>query len=252
MKKVLVPVFQPIVDIHTREIAYFEALARQANGNTDHGEIIGLGERYGFIYMVDLGILAQVIRVLEQWPCVNISVNVSVVTLELALPDLLSLVFAHMDLAHRLVFEITETVQIRDFDRVMKFVQAIRLAGARIAVDDFGDGFATMPVVERIRPDFVKFPASMMEMLSQSGEVETMIKLRTQIESMGGSVIVEYVDSAEKRDILKKAGVRYGQGHFFGRVRGHPSCDRIDCPPGYHECRHVSAPLMAMASVKCG
>lgn len=253
MKKVLVPVYQPVVDMQTRRITYFEALARKVDGSDGHGRLIELGESYGFIHLVDLGILSQVIRVIEERPCVNVSVNVSVMTIENALGEFLSLVFAHMDVADRLVFEITETIKIRDYAKVHQFVEAVRLAGAKVAVDDFGDGYATIELVERIRPEFVKFPCSMVERLSQTGDVRPVTELRTKIEALGGAVIAEYVDSREKCELLRQAGVRHGQGFYFGRVRSHPACERTDCVPELAVCRDAGAEVMpSYVTAKCG
>lgn len=237
MKKVLVPVYQPVVNMTTGEVTYFEALARKLDGTNGHGKLIELGESYGFIHLVDLGILAQVVRVLQEQPCVHVSVNVSIMTIESAMAEFLSLVFAHMDVVDRMVFEITETVRIRDFEKVGRFVDALRVAGGRVAVDDFGDGFATMEWVERIRPEFVKFPCSMVENLRLTGDAQSLIDLRLHIESMGGAVIAEYIDTREKYDLLRLAGVVHGQGFFFGEAQKHPTCDRVDCSDRQDQCR---------------
>lgn len=239
MYKVLVPVYQPVIDMVTGGITYHESLARRMDGAGGHGKLIELGESYGFIHLVDLGILAQVVRMLNEQPCVTVSVNVSVMTIENALPEFLSLVFAHMDVAPRIVFEITETVRARDFDKLDRFVEAIRVAGGRIAIDDFGDGFATMALVEHVKPEFVKFPAAMVEHLRATGDVQSLIDLRKEIESIGSAVIAEYIDSHEKYELLCRAGVRHGQGYYFGEPIQMPGCDRSRCPPDEIGCRAI-------------
>lgn len=252
MKKVLVPVFQPVVDMLTRQITFYEALARRMDGSDGHGRLIELGENFGFIHLVDLGILAQVVRVLEGQPCVSVSVNVSVMTIENALGEYLSLVFAHMEVADRLVFEITETVQVKDFDKIDRFVDGVRLAGSRVAIDDFGDGHATMALVERTRPDFVKLPSSMIERMRATCDVQPLVGLRTKIEALGASVIAEYVDSKEKVDLLLKAGIRHGQGFFIGRHEKHPVCDRSACPPDAINCgMGWEQPPLRFAGAQC-
>lgn len=240
MKNVLVPVYQPVVDMQTQQVTFFEALARRKDGNDGHYRLIELGESYGFIHFVDLGMLAQVVRELESRPCVTVSVNISVMTIESALGEILSLLFAHIDVAPRLVFEITETVQITNFQKLFKFVHAVRLAGAKVAIDDFGDGFASMNVVERIRPEYVKFPASIVNDLMKTRDVEKMCGLCAQIGGLGASVVAEFVDSREKVELLKEAGVAHGQGYFFGKPSFHPNCLLIECQPAKMiDCRHV-------------
>lgn len=234
--------------MQTQQVTFFEALARRKDGSDGHYRLIELGESYGFIHFVDLGMLAQAVRELEGRPCVTVSVNISVMTIESALGEILSLIFAHIDVAPRLVFEITETVQITNFQKVYKFVHAVRLAGAKVAIDDFGDGFASMDIVERIRPEYVKFPCSMVQELMRTRDVKSLSDLREQLGVLGASVIAEFVDSREKLDLLKEAGVAHGQGYFFGKPSYHPDCVRIECHPAKMiDCRHVGVGMGAAA-----
>lgn len=247
MKKVLEPVFQPVVNMQTRRVTYFEALARKVDGSDGHGRLIELGESHGFIHLIDLGMLSQVINMVRERPCLTVSVNISVMTIENALGEYLSLVFSHMDVAHRLVFEITETIKIRDYEKVGQFVKAVRLAGAKVAVDDFGDGHATMEVVERIRPEYVKFPCSIVERLGQTCDVRPVTELRASIEALGGLVIAEYVDSREKCELLRLAGIVHGQGFYFGKARHKPTvCERAACTQVDGECRDFSSKVQLL------
>lgn len=244
MKNVLVPVYQPVVDMTNHQVKFFEALARRKDGRDGHVRLIELGESYGFIHFVDLGILSQVIRELEGRPCVTASVNISVMTIENALSEILSLIFAHLEMAPRLVFEITETIQITDFKKIGQFVDAVRLAGGKIAIDDFGDGFASMEIVERFKPEFVKFPFTMVEELLKTGDVESVSGLSAKIAAMGCQVIAEFVDSKAKVELLGQAGVTLGQGYYFGKPSYHPDCVRLECrPEKIIDCRHVGVSL---------
>lgn len=68
-------------------------------------------------------------------------VNVFGATIEHACNDLLAEVFRHMHVMPRMVFEITETSQILDREMLGPFLAALRLLGARAALDDYGTGF---------------------------------------------------------------------------------------------------------------
>lgn len=219
MRKVVVPVFQPIVEITTGWVSHYEALARAREGSAGHVRLIELGEHYGFIDLIDIAMLQQVFRLLRDEPNAVLAVNVSVVTIEQSCNDILSLIFKHMDLVRRLVFEITETVQITDMGRISRFVQAVRLLNARVAIDDFGTGYFTVPLVREIQPEFLKLSCDLVADMSLTGG--EIMKLRELIRVYGGEIIAEHVDSQEKLNTLRQLGVRYAQGYLLGVPTAH-------------------------------
>lgn len=219
MDRVLNPVFQPIINLSSNEITYYEALARVANddGNGNHIKLIEMGEAFGFIDLIDIAMLKHAIAALECNPTVKIAVNVSVMTIEKALGDLLSLIFKHYECIGRIVFEITETIEIKDQEKMRRFVEEVRLLKAGIAIDDFGDGYATMEVVSDIRPDFVKLPSRYVKEFAENRNIAGLQALKRNIALHGAALIAEHIDSYHKYDLLKKAGVTHGQGFYFGR-----------------------------------
>lgn len=230
MYKVLEPIYQPVVDLQSRRVVYFEALARRIDGGKGgHVRLIELGESLGFIHLIDLGMLEQVLRVVSAKPCLTVGVNISVMTIEQAMGDLLSLFFRHVECANRIVFEITETVKITNYHAVEKFVDAVRVGDGRIAIDDLWDGFATFDLVRRLRPEFVKTSGGVMNDLLASRNPRWLSMLQEQVNVWGGVVVAENVDSKEKLDLLQKAGIRFGQGFLLGHPQpvpdgGLPTC----------------------------
>ncbi|MDH0342038.1 EAL domain-containing protein [Chromobacterium haemolyticum] len=214
MHKVVVPVFQPIVEIETGGVSHYEALARAREGSAGHVRLIELGEHYGFIDLIDMAMMEKVFRLLHDQPNAVLAVNVSVGTIEQSCSDVLSLVFKNMDLVRRLVFEITETVEIRDMGRISRFVQAVRLLNARVAIDDFGAGFFTLPLVREIQPEFLKLSCNLVADMNRTAD--EILRLKEQIRGYGGEIIAEHVDSHEKLNTLRRLGVRYAQGYLLG------------------------------------
>lgn len=62
--------------------------------------------------------------------------------------------------ASRIVFEVTEHDDVVDYDAFVTALGRLRDFGARIALDDFGAGFASFRHMVRIRPDIVKVDRS--------------------------------------------------------------------------------------------
>lgn len=224
MKKPLVPIFQPVVDLDAGRVLYLEALARHVNGGDLHGKVLEAAEFYGIVHHIDLCMMEQVLRAVESNPSLRVGVNVSVMTIENALGDLLSLLFRFIECADRVVLEITESVMVADFGAIERFVDAAHIAGSKVAVDDLWDGYATFELVQRIKPDYVKTAGGVMGDLMASQNPRWMATLREQVSPWGGAVIAEHVDAPDKVEILRKAGIRYGQGFLLGRPASLADC----------------------------
>jgi EAL domain-containing protein (putative c-di-GMP-specific phosphodiesterase class I) len=218
MRKVVMPVFQPIVDIATGTISHHEALARAHEGSPGHVKLIEVGEAYGFVDLIDIAVVEHVFAFLRRHPTARIAVNISVVTIERSCSDLLALVFQNMELAARMIFEITETVAIHDMAQVLRFVAAVRLLDAKIAIDDFGTGHFTIQLVEILKPEYLKLSCNLVDDLAKTGSEIAALRQITQ--RYGGVIIAEHVDSAEKLVALRELKVEYAQGFYLGRPVG--------------------------------
>lgn len=222
MRKVVVPVYQPILDLRTHTIAHYEALARVRNDSDPNGHtrLIRMGEEIGFIDLVDLAMLEQVFEVLDTYPQLSIAGNFSVSTIERATKEVLPLIYHHLDLASRLIVEITETVAIRDMSSVERFIGAARHAGARVALDDYGVGTFTVDHISQLQPDLVKLDGSLVAQLVEGFPLHV-DAVKAAVARYGGEIVGELVDSEEKLHALVTHGIRYAQGYHIGRPSIH-------------------------------
>lgn len=218
MKKAIVPVYQPIIDGETGGVAHYEALARVRNGETAHGGLIEMGETVGFIDLIDIAMLEHVVEALQDNPRAVVAVNVSGVTIERSCNDLLASIFKNMEFMRRVVFEITETSEIRDLRMLTRFLMSVRLLDARLALDDFGTGFCTIDLVEQIKPDFVKLDGGVVEYADATGDTAQIRRVRDLVASYGGEIIAERVDTKRKADAMRALNIRYLQGFYVGGI----------------------------------
>lgn len=218
MKKAIVPVYQPIVDAETGGVLHYEALARVRNGEAGHGGLIQMGETVGFIDLIDIAMLEQVVEALQRNTSAVVAVNVSGVTIERSCNDLLASVFKHMEYMRRVVFEITETSEIRDLRMLTRFLMSVRLLDARVALDDFGTGFCTEDVVAQIKPEFLKLDGSVVQYADETGDVQQICKVRDLVHGYGGEIIAERVDTKRKADAMRALNIRYLQGFYVGGI----------------------------------
>lgn len=216
MKKAIVPVYQPIVDIETGSVLHYEALARIGNGSCSHGHLIELGEMVGFINLIDIAMLEHVVEALQKNPRVIVAVNVSGATINQSCNELLATIFRNMEYMRRVVFEITETSEICDQKMLARFLMSVRLLESRVALDDFGTGFCTLGFVDKIKPEFVKLAGNVVEDLDKTGDDAAIREVCSLVRGYGGQMIAEHVDTKRKCEAVCALGVRYLQGFYVG------------------------------------
>lgn len=216
--KIIMPVLQPIYDLVTDRVSHHEALLRITDDpfQKGHIELIQLGEKYGFIGHIDLAMVEQVLDTLRKQPRMIITVNLSPVTVRQFRAAMITFVKNHLDVATRLVFEITETSPISNLDQLASFAWELRASGCKIALDDYGSvgGSINEAVVSHIRPDFLKLDGSVLKS-ALKGDRLLMESVNLAVK-VGAHVVAEWVDSDEKIDYLKASGIRYAQGFAFG------------------------------------
>ena len=220
MNELLEPAFQPVVELATGTIEYYEALARLQSDPTDQGHValIQLAERHHFIHLLDLVILNLATEAATRAKR-RIGVNLSVLTIESHFSQIIDRLDALGAIRHGLILEITETVPMHDLRKIAIFIGSAREIGCQVTLDDFGiDGSHFTPgVVRFLRPDFLKLDGSMLTRAIHSRDLRPLHRATALAESIGAEVIAEFVDSEEKIDLLTRLGVRYGQGWSLGR-----------------------------------
>src|SRR5580692_11135743 len=167
--------FQPVVCAATGETDYFECLLRMRDlGGTiiAGGEFITPIEQLGLIGFIDDYVLELTVRELARHPGVRLGLNISGLTACIGpwLQSLISALQYRPDVARRLVVEITETAALSDLEESARFVDALRHAGCRVALDDFGAGHTSLRHLQSLAVDTVKIDGSFVRNLGDSSE----------------------------------------------------------------------------------
>jgi len=120
------------------------------------------------------------------------------------------------DIGHRLIFEIVENEDIKDYKLLHKFIKKFKKYGVKIAIDDFGSGFSNFKNIIQTRPDFIKIDGSLIKNIDNDIQAQIMVKAITQIsKELGVKVIAEFVHSKEVFETLQNYDVDYFQGYYF-------------------------------------
>ena len=167
--------YQPVVSAATGIIDYFECLLRirDAAGNILPGaEFITAVEDFGLIGLIDRFVLERAVQELGTHPEVRLGFNVSGLTAcdRPWLRALSSRLRNRPDLARRIIVEITETAALSDIEETARFVDTLRDAGCRVALDDFGAGHTSLRHLQSLAVDTVKIDGSFVRNLGDSSE----------------------------------------------------------------------------------
>jgi PAS domain S-box-containing protein len=206
--------FQPLVELDTERVMGYEALSRFP-GDPARTPDRWFADAWALGLGVPLELLAvkKAVRALDRMPGdVEISVNASPPTL--AARGFMKCVGPH---AGRITVELTEHLEIADYDEFRQAVAPLRSAGGRLAIDDFGAGFASLKHILSVQPDRIKLDISLTERVGESPLAHA---LTTALLSFAGEigieVIAEGIETEEELDSLTEIGVRLGQGFHFG------------------------------------
>jgi diguanylate cyclase (GGDEF)-like protein len=230
-------VYQPITDLATGEIRALEALARWHHpelGAISPAEFIPAAEQINVIKELSDTLLAQAAAQAGRWAqSVRLSFNLSAVQLctdGSATRILAILAEAGMD-PHRLQVEVTETALLVDFSVARDNLEALRSAGARIVLDDFGAGHASISYLREMRFDGVKLDGSLIVKAAESLRSRRLLKGVVELcSSLGLPCVAEHIETEEQRALLREFGCRDGQGYLLSRPLEADAAARLAAP----------------------
>ena len=215
--------FQPVICAATGEVDYFECLLRMRDEKgklVAAREFITTIEEMGLIGIVDRYVLQKTVEELVAYPQIRLGFNVSGLTAcdRPWLRYFISLLRNRPDLAHRLVVEITETAALNDIEETARFIETLRHAGCRVALDDFGAGHTSLRHLQLFAVDTVKIDGSFVRSLAGSRENHIILRhLLGLTKHFGFSTVAECVENAADATLLRVEGIGYLQGYYFGR-----------------------------------
>lgn len=223
--------FQPQIRMQSGTVDTVEALIRwhhPEHGPIPPNEFIGLAEQTDLIGPITEVVLRAATKglLMTGAPGVKLAVNVSARSLQD--PDFADQVFAILREtgfpADRLELEVTERAIVTNPERTSYTIAALRSAGTRIAIDDFGVGHSSYQTLRVMQVDRVKIDRDFVQgLLTQPRDRLIVSSLIRLAHDLGLDVVAEGVESTQVWDALAELECDIAQG--FG----------IAVPMGYAE-----------------
>ncbi|MFA7679513.1 MAG: EAL domain-containing protein [Pigmentiphaga sp.] len=205
---------QPLLRLSDGALIGFEALARGPAGSTleTADRLFGIARRCGLEPALELACINAALAWRDRLPAeLLLSINVSARTL--ALPTVVE------RLARPgILVELTERLPLNRVGELAPLLARLRQAGARLALDDAGCGFADLQAAQAMRPDVVKLCITIVNALGrQPALLEELRTTVAMLHGLGCEVLAEGIETREMAEILDELGIDYGQGWFYGR-----------------------------------
>lgn len=220
---------QPKYRVRDQRIGGAEALARwssESEGMIYPSEFIPLFEKNGFIVQLDLWMFEQVCICLRRWidlglEPVKISVNCSRVQLNNR-----GFLSSYVEILNRygvppalIEIELTESIVMEDAQRLSKVIDDIHAIGFGCSMDDFGNGYSSLNMIQSIPVDTLKLDRIFFDKPEESSR-----RTESVIESIVGmanalsmQTVAEGIEYKEQVEMLERVGCDYIQGYVFAR-----------------------------------
>jgi diguanylate cyclase (GGDEF)-like protein len=250
--RLLVPVFQPIVDLRTGRVLGFEGLIRPhpSGPMRDTAQLFAAAAATGRTVELDVACVEQVLIAARAiGPDRLLTLNLSPRTLEVRDFDagwLLQGLYRAGISPSRVILELTEREEIDDLARLQRAFQHLRQYGLRVAADDVGAGNSGLRLLSQVHFDIVKLDLSLVHSgVRRMGARAVLQSLRDLALDQHAHVVAEGVETREQLDVIRELQIGAGQGYLLGRPGASVSASFIDVD---HVGELSAAPLVAPPS----
>ena len=217
--KELAVVFQPLVDLRTRELFAFESLARTTSPHfSGPPELFDVAVKAG-----RAGELGRMLRDIAIKECKDYPLFLNVHPDEFGdgwLTQADDPIFFHQ---HQIYLEITESVPLKYNEMCHSILQEIRSRGVKLAVDDLGSGYSNLKYISDLKPDVVKLDRGLIEGLTKGTRLYRLVTAIVNLcVDMGALVVAEGIETAGELHAAIDSGAHFGQGFVLARPASPP------------------------------
>ena len=229
-KQEFVVYYQPIVNLQTKSLSGFEALARWQTSESEiifPDKFIPILEETGLITRLGQWLLNEICQQLQDWrktfsPESDLFISFNLSNRQFSdsgLIDSILLALSRYQIPANLIrLEITESMVMEDLESSLKILNSLKSVGVKLAIDDFGTGYSSLNYLKNLHFDILKLDKSFVRKIHEEkldrDIVETIISLGQKMDLV---VVAEGIETKEVVEILAGRGCHFGQGFFFAK-----------------------------------
>ncbi len=219
--------YQPKAELRTGLVKSVEALIRwqhPIHGFIPPDQFIPLAEQTGLIGSLTHWVVATAIQQCRQWLDsglhLSVSVNLSMSNLrDVSLPDTIAgLLTQYRVPPHLLCCEITESAVMVDTERTLQVLNRLFALGVRIAIDDYGTGYASLSYLKHLPADELKIDRAFVQHVTTVRADEAIVRSTVNMaHALGIQVVAEGVEDQDTWNLLGTLGCDIVQGYYLSR-----------------------------------
>lgn len=220
----ILPFFQPIQNNRTGQIDKFESLLRMKTLDDkiikpEH--FLDISKKTDMYYQLTRIMIEKTFAFFEKLTY-NFSINLSIK--DIYNRDLNQFIIQKLKRFARpesVIFEITESESIQNYDEINRFIKRIKRYGSQIAIDDFGSGYSNFNHIVQMDIDFIKLDASLIRPIVKDKNSEIMIQSIIHFaQKINVQTIAEYVANQKIYNKVIELGIDFSQGYYVGKPVG--------------------------------
>jgi EAL domain-containing protein (putative c-di-GMP-specific phosphodiesterase class I) len=216
--------YEPIVNVTTREIQGYEGLVRGPWGSRLHSPaaLFQVAGEIGMLFELDClcrRIALRGARGLQPGHLLFLNCLPTAIHDPAFRGDVLRQTLEDLRLRPSdVVFEISEKESIRNFEIFREARDYFAELGLKIALDDTGVAYGSLEALMELSPDFVKVDLSLVRSIDTDPPRQELLRaLNAVAGKLGAEIIAEGIETSEELATIQSLGIPYGQGYLFGR-----------------------------------
>jgi diguanylate cyclase (GGDEF)-like protein/PAS domain S-box-containing protein len=219
--------YQPIRGLESGRIEGAQALVRWPHprlGTLCAAKFLPLVEEVGLLRRLDRWVIATAVLQAGEWQREGfegwMAVHVSDATCrDPRLSRYLERVMAAADTLDpgRVVLQVPAREALDDPERFRRLREEIHGVGARMAVNAFGPGIASVDLLRELGPEMLSLDRSLIDAAEREAGGQKRIQVAVDVaHTLGAQVLAKGVERPAQRDLLRAAGCDFSEGYLEG------------------------------------
>lgn len=220
-ERLITTLFQPVVNLESRQIIGYEALSRGPAGTElENPEVLfELARDFDLVWDLEALCIENVVPWLTEvcsrgFLFFNLESHF-IQQLQHRGTDVFEPFFS---CNRQVVIEVTERSAIRDYRTFRRTLHELKQMGFKIAIDDCGSGYATLEAVAELQPDYLKVGHSLFHGVEKDPIRRRLVELVARCaDTIGARTIAEAIETEEQLRVCRELGITEGQGYLLAR-----------------------------------